>query len=109
MQLTICAWHDAKQFLLPGMVATHGICPVCNWKFFADHMKHPAPEWPRIINEMGWQHLPNGSYWGRLVLDMPDGRHGEIVHVEDGCAFRLFVDGNLQLEGDLTDCLEAFT
>jgi len=69
-------------------------------------MKPKSTDWPQLIRDGGWDHRPDGSYWGVLRRVTSDGALLEVVHKRTESAFVLLKDSVFQFEGDLSDCLE---
>lgn len=105
--LKVCAWHEGKQLILSPVIPTHGICPVCRARLYAQ-MKRPGPQWVQLIADGGWQHVADGSYFGRLLLDFgPELQNRyEILHVGQPVPYRLVLNGKPLYEGSLDECLE---
>jgi len=68
-------------------------------------MKRSEVEWPKLLEEGGWQHLPDGTYWGYYKRDGRNGRLLTIYHCGDETGWRLLADGQPLAVGDLDGIL----
>jgi len=107
-----CAWHEAGQGILtlPGVLKSHGICPICKARIQFDLMKHDAGGgWIQLVIEGGWQQVHLGGYWVSFRREH-DGQVQWIKHGWDsgplGSHWFLTVSGVRVFEGDLSECLE---
>lgn len=74
-------------------------------------MKRPSAQWVQLIADGGWQHRPDGTYWGVLTRTLPSGITQEVCHRPASAAclsgWVLYADCKLVDEADsLDDLLE---
>lgn len=89
--------------MLPGFIATHGICPIC----YELLMKHGNVHWPALLVEGDWRRWPIGGYWPLLARECSSGVCQTICHVTEPCVgWLLECDGLPMLRAGLDDVLE---
>lgn len=106
-----CAWHTAKgQQPLAGFAVTHSICPIC-----FELMKHPTPDWPRMLQEGGWSRipLPADNFWPQFER-MVRGKIHIIRNVgpaepqnNNAGWWELFIENGESRRGTLSEMLNA--
>lgn len=73
--IQVCSWHEAKQLVLAGALATHGVCPVCKLFLAVEILKSiKTPDMSKFnhlesiatIRDGGWERKVSGSYFCNL-------------------------------------------
>jgi len=107
----LCAWHESRQQVLslPGLVPSHGICPVC-FDILLANMKPKSPEWIKLVEDGGWSRFFGCGFWPMFWRETTGGRVQCVSHlsgadVNGGIGWQLTESGVEIFRGDLDDCL----
>lgn len=63
LMITVCAWHEPRQFFLSGFVVTHGICQHCLETMMLGMAAHKIPDWFNALIDGGWTTHKDSGYW----------------------------------------------
>jgi hypothetical protein len=107
----LCAWHESRQQLLslPGLVPSHGICPIC-FEVLLRNVKPNCPEWVHLIEDGNWHKFFGAGFWPMFFREIEGGRVQCVCHLsgadmQGGIGWQLSESGVEVFRGDLDACL----